>query len=130
MTRTSTIALLTAFLICGCSGSNPVIQEQTSAYREAADVLSGVKDKASAQAALARLQPVAARLREAQKKQVELAKAGSWRDPSADEQKQLVAAVGRYTIEAKRLQLSKVDGAGDLLWLITTATAGLPATDK
>jgi len=122
--------LLTLFLLCGCAGGNPVIEEQTGAFGEAADILSGVKDKASAQAAQVKLLPVLVRLREAHKKQAELVKAGSWRDPTSDEMKRLTAAMGRYAIETKRLQQNKVDGAGDLIWMITTATAGLPPTDK
>ena len=36
MTRKAKLALLTALLFCGCAGSNPVAQEQTGAFNEAA----------------------------------------------------------------------------------------------
>jgi hypothetical protein len=119
-------AAVVTFLACGCGGASSITQEQFNAIADATEILATVKDKPSAQAARQKLQPVAARLREMSKKQAEMVKAGNWKDPTSEEQKQLTAALAGYAIETPRLNKTNVEGAGDLIWLLTTAMGGLP----
>jgi hypothetical protein len=132
MQRWTCLGVIAMFvcLASGCGNGPSPVQEQAAALSEAGDVLATVKDKASAQAAQPKIHAIAARLREARRKQVEHAerdaKAGKWKEPTEDEKKQLVLAMTKYVLEMRRLSKGPIDGGAELIWELATAVEGLP----
>jgi hypothetical protein len=89
-----------ALLVAGCgqdSGTNPVYQERIDLIAEAAALLEGIKDEATAHAAAARAEQITECLRANRGETDRLTAAGLWKAPTQAQIVQHANVSQRYT---------------------------------